>query len=228
VGAIWQQFLTFGLLLFLVPWARMRGRKKWLVFLVSAGVAGMFTEVFIFPHYTAPFTCALLILIVAALRTFWYRLARTKSVRLRGLVAGLAMLLLFPLLAMDYAGEVQLPRETPRSRFMKHLESTGGRHLVFVDYEEGWLAWEPNGEWVYNGADLNASRILFAHLRSDAENRQLMDENKDRTAWKVHVGPGLTEVHFEPYVIPPEVSSQRALSAPLPQSTPPLRAETAP
>ena len=230
VGAVWQQFLTFGLLLLAVPWARMRGRKKWLVLLLGAGVACLFTEVMNFPHYTAPFTCVMLILIVAALRTVWYRLARMRSARWRGPLVLLAMLTLFPILVLDYSSALQAPRETQRSMLMKRLESMGGRHLVFVDYAEGWPAWEPNTEWVYNGADLNAGRILFAHLRSVEENRQLMDDAKDRVAWSVMVGPGPADVKVAPYAPlaeakPSEVSVIPSLPSPAnkpARSTPPL------
>jgi len=234
-GAVWQQFLGFGLLLLATPWARMRGRKKWLVLLLGAGFACLFTEVMNFPHYTAPFTCVMLILIVAALRAVWYRLARMESPRLRGLLAGLAMTVLFTFLALDYASAVQAPRETQRSMLIKRLESAGGRHLVFVDYAKGWPAWEPNTEWVYNGADLNQGRILFAHLRSDAENRQLMAEYKNRAAWRVRVGPSPTDVQCEPYGDLPETTPSEASLIPSPsltskpgQSASPLLAGSAP
>ena len=54
-------------------------------------------------------------------------------------------------------------------------------------------------EWVYNGADLNAGKVLFAHLQSDAENRKLIDHFPGRTAWIVEVGPEQTDVRLGPY-----------------------------
>ena len=225
VGAVWQQFLAFGLLLLAIPWARMGGRKKWLVFLLGAGIAGLLPEVMNFPHYTAPFTCVLLILIVAAGRAVWYRMS---ALRLRGPLAALAMIVLFTFLVMDYLSALQTPHQTQRSILIQRLESTGGRHLVFVDYAAGWPAWEPNTEWVYNGADLNATQVLFAHLRSDAENRELMSDYKDRAAWRVKVGPAPSDVTWEPYAKQPEASALRPLSAPPLQSTPPPHATIAP
>ncbi len=58
---------------------------------------------------------------------------------------------------------------------------------------------EPDAEWVYNGADLNSSPVLFAHLRPDRETREFLEEYKDRTAWLVRLGPEPTDVHLEPY-----------------------------
>jgi hypothetical protein len=196
LGAVGVQFLTFGLLLVGVPWARMRGRKKWLVFLAAAGAAALLLEVSNFPHYTAPFTCVLLILIVAAGRALWYRLA---ALRLRGLVFAVTAAILLAGVVVDYLSVLQAPRTTPRSRLIGQLASQGGPHLVFVDYTPGFSAWELNSEWVYNGADLDASPVVFAHRRSDAENRNLIKDYPNRTTWLVRVGPRPSDVHLEPY-----------------------------
>jgi hypothetical protein len=196
IGAVWLQFLAFGLLLLGVPWARMRKGKKWLVFLAAAGIAAMLPEVSHFPHYTAPFTFVLFLLILGSMRAVWYRLATARA---RGPVFALASAVLFTPLAVDYATAFESPRTTERSRLIDRLESAGGRHLVFVDYSDQWPAWEPNTEWVYNGADLNSAPVLFAHLRSDRENRELLDRYRDRSAWLVRLGPKLSDVRVERY-----------------------------
>ena len=192
LAGVWLQFLAFGLLLFGVPWARMRGRKKWLVLLLGAGITALLLETWINGHYTAPYTAVELILIVAAGRALWYRMAASRA---RGLVFLGATILLFTPLAMDYAAAIQAhPNE--RSALIRTLESKGGKHLVLVEYATNW---DSVHEWVYNGADLGASQVLFAHLRSDRENRQLMDHFPGRTAWIIHLGPAQADVHLEPY-----------------------------
>lgn len=196
LGAVWLQFLAFGLLLFAVPWARMRGRKKWLVALMTVGLAGLLSEVSHFPHYTAPFTFVLLLLIVAAGRALWYRIG---SLRMRGPVfAAMAAICMIPVV-VEYVSAFELHRSTDRSRTVRRLESMGGRHLVFVDYVRGWRGFDPNGEWVYNSADLGSSRVIFAHRRSDAENRELLDQYRDRTAWLVRLGPNFGDMSLERY-----------------------------
>ncbi len=221
IGAVWMQFLAFGLLLLAIPWARMQGYKKWLVFLMAAGVAGLLQEVLNFPHYTAPFTGVLLLLIVSSGRALWYRIG---SLRLRGPVFGLAMAVLAIPLVRDYATAFQRPRATPRSRTIRQLESMGGRHLVFVDYPKAWPGWDPNTEWVYNGADLDGSPVVFAHLRMDEENRELLEEYKDRTAWLVRLGPKITDVRIEPYSAHPQAGA--APSTQVNASSPPRRADS--
>jgi hypothetical protein len=189
--AIWLQFLAFGLLLAGIPWARMRKRKKWLVLLLGSGIVALLPEVWIHPHYVAPFTAVALILIVAAGRAMWYRLA---AYRWRGPIFIAVLLLLFIPLGAEYA--LIRTHTTDRGRLVRKLTSMGGRHLIFVSYAENW---DSGREWVYNGADLNGSPVLFAHLRSDGENRQLIDHYPSRTAWIVRLGPAQTDVHLERY-----------------------------
>jgi hypothetical protein len=192
LNGVWLQFLAFGLLLFAVPWARMRKRKKWLVLLLSAGVAALLPEVWINGHYTAPYTIVELILIVAAARALWYRIAASRA---RGLAfVSLLIVLLVPL-AISYAGAIQA-HPTERGRLVQKLQSEGGRHLVFVDYAENW---DPVHEWVYNAADLDASMVIFAHLRSPRENRDLLSHFPGRKTWLVRLGPQVTDVRLESY-----------------------------
>ena len=96
------------------------------------------------------------------------------------------------------AGSMLLPvLPIPRNVALLSASSNkGGKHLVLVDYATNW---DSVHEWVYNASDLNASQVLFAHLRSDRENRQLMDHFPGRTAWIVRLGPAQSDVHLERY-----------------------------
>ena len=192
LNGVWLQFLAFGFLLLAVPWARAWNRKKWLVLLLAAGLAALLPEVWMRGHYTAPYAIVELILIVAAARAVWYRIAASRA---RGLAfVSLLIVLLVPL-AISYAGAVQAqPNE--RGRLVQKLRAEGGRHLVFVDYSENWDAVR---EWVYNGADLDASPVIFAHLRSPRDNRDLLDHFPGRKTWLVHLGPSPNDVSLERY-----------------------------
>ena len=216
-GSVWLQFLAFGLLLIGLPWARLgapvNSRKKWLVLLLGTGVAALTPEVFTLPHYSAPFTAAILVAIVASMRALWYR---TAASRLRGLVFASALAVLGTFLFLDYLAVLHTPHTTPRARLVRQLAAQGGRHLVLVDYVEGWAPWASgdwgDGEWVYNGADVDAGAILFAHRRSDQENRQFLNAHPNRKAWLLRLGPGLDTVQLEPYA-----PTQAAATAPAPQ-----------
>lgn len=194
-SAVWEQFLAFGLLLIALPWARLRG-KPWLLPVVGIPLAALTLNIWQFPHYSAPLTAALLIAIVASMRALWYRMAAS---RFRGPLFVAALGILAASVLVDYLSVLQTPRTTPRAALIRQLTAQGGRHLVLVDYSENWEPWAPNGEWVYNGADLASSTVLFAHLRGDRENQQLFHAYPGRTAWLLRLGPDPSAVHLEPY-----------------------------
>jgi len=192
LSSVWLQFMTFGLLLFGIPWSRVRNGKKWLVGLLLAGVVVLFPEIYQNAHYSAPFTVVELILIVAAGRALWYRLA---TLRWRGPAFLLALIVLFTPLSIGYVGALKTS-PTDRGQTVRRLQRTGGKHLLFVAYARGW---DFMHEWVYNGADLDAESVVVAHLRSEQENRQLMDRFAGRTAWIVQLGPAQSDLRLERY-----------------------------
>jgi hypothetical protein len=195
-AGVWMQFLAFGLLLLGVPWIAGRKQWRWLLIVLAIGISGIVLETLVLPHYTAPFTPVLLLLIVASARSLWYRAA---AVRWGGPVFALAAAVMLIATLFDYERVLITPRSTERSRLIRQLKAEGGRHLVLVDYAPGWSPIEPDAEWVYNGADLNSSPVLFAHLRPDRETREFLEEYRDRTAWLVRLGPETTDMHLEPY-----------------------------
>ena len=58
----------------------------------------------------------------------------------------------------------------------------GGRHLVFIHYA---LGHNIHDEWVYNAADIDSSRVVFAQELDPAADRELMHYFKDRQAWVI-------------------------------------------
>jgi hypothetical protein len=77
------------------------------------------------------------------------------------------------------------PTPTTRFSIKRQLERQPGRHLVFVHYEPGY---DIHDEWVYNGADLAGSQILFAHDLGAAKNSALIPDNPGRSLWLLRVG----------------------------------------
>jgi hypothetical protein len=191
--AVWMQFTAVGLLLLALPWARLSGRMPWLGGMLAAGAAAMMLEVGFLPHYTAPFTPVLLLAIAGCARAVWYRLS---AIRLGAPLLALLLCVMAIFVVRDYTGALQQPGATPRAGLMRQLAAKGGRHLVFIDYVDGW---DFNDEWVYNGADLMRDRVVLAHARGDAENRELLREYPDRSAWLLKLGPGSSDVKLEAY-----------------------------
>jgi hypothetical protein len=69
-----------------------------------------------------------------------------------------------------------------RERVLTKLEAMPGKHLVLMRYSPEHNC---NREWVFNGADLDHAKVLWAREMDTEKDRQLLDYFSDRTAWVV-------------------------------------------
>ena len=67
-----------------------------------------------------------------------------------------------------------------RSKIANQLAGLGGRHVVVVHYGSQHNVEQ---EWVYNGANIDAAPVVWAHDRGSAENQNLLKYFADRTVW---------------------------------------------
>jgi hypothetical protein len=112
------------------------------------------------------------------------------------------------LLLLDTAATVRLRRCDPLpwtcegdvSRFaiLNQLEHEPGKHLVMVRYNED--EHNVHDEWVYNGADIDGSKILWARELDPEQNAKLFAYFKDRKVWLVT--PDEDNAYLEPYTPP--------------------------
>ena len=65
------------------------------------------------------------------------------------------------------------------------LQKMGGRDLVFVRYGRDH---DPIDEWVYNGADIDDQKIVWARDMGQSQNQELIDYYKGRKVWLAEVG----------------------------------------
>ncbi len=193
---LWEQFLTLGLLLFALPFVRLHPRLGPVKLLVAAGFATLFLEVWMYPHYGAPFTAVQFVAIVAVARVLWYRLASAKP-KYIGLVAIPAMTFVLLPFGVSWASSL-VRKPDARAEFIHQLEQKGGRHLVFAEYLPGWSA---DDEWVYNGFDLNGRQVLLAHWHGEGEMRAVAQDYPGRNLWHLYLGPKQTDVRLEPVTV---------------------------
>jgi hypothetical protein len=84
-----------------------------------------------------------------------------------------------------------------RANVTAQLEKLPGSHLVLVRYSPGHNAMD---EWVYNVADIDASRIIWAQDMGPAANVELIQHYHDRDVWLVE--PDVQHGRPVPYVSP--------------------------
>jgi len=71
---------------------------------------------------------------------------------------------------------------TERAQIEAGLEKLPGKQLVLVRYSPGH---EVFNEWVYNAADIDNSKVLWAREMDTADNEELIHYYKDRKVWLV-------------------------------------------
>jgi hypothetical protein len=69
---------------------------------------------------------------------------------------------------------------TQRTLAARRLESTPGRHLVFVRYGPQHSV---HDEWVYNRADIGSAKVVWANDLGEERNRELISFLGDRRVW---------------------------------------------
>lgn len=180
---IWQFFLGFGLSipLFALP-GLMRRRHFWVVLgMVLAGAAAVAMTTWANPHYFAPAAPALLLLVVQGLRHLRIRsrrMGRRRAAFVRALVLAQAVLLV-GLLGL-HLGSARHPFVAARAGLQSQLESEPGQHLVLVQYSPDHNLHE---EWVYNEADIDAAKVVWARAMNPTADRQLLEYFHDRHVW---------------------------------------------
>ena len=153
------------------------------------------------PHYIAPITCVFYALILIALQRVrrWRVRNRPVGIALTRAVPIIAVLMLFvrvmtpsdatATLATWYSPVVL---RTYRSELASKLEHKPGLQLAIVRYRSNHI---PADEWVYNRADVDHSKIVWARDMGAAQNEELIRYFKDRQVWLV-----------EPDQSPPEIA----------------------
>jgi hypothetical protein len=67
---------------------------------------------------------------------------------------------------------------------LAELKKDGERHLVIVRYGPEH---SPDKEWVYNNANIDGAKVVWAREMDPAQNRRLLEYFQDRRAWLLEV-----------------------------------------
>jgi hypothetical protein len=127
------------------------------------------------PHYLAPVAALYLLLVVTCFRHLCVlRLGRLRVGRALAIVT---IVLAVLSTAFRYTEQGWW---LDRARLEAQLEAAQGKHLVIVRYAPDHDVLE---EWVYNRADIDGSRVVWAREMGPAPDAKLLSYFRDRKAW---------------------------------------------
>ena len=197
------EFQTFSIFLIpvivafpvLIPW--MLG-NRWatralLIYFVS--VLGLLTETFKWPHYLAPVIGLNYYFVVSAMR-----LLSWQKRKIGHLVVWLTpFLALTALLASLYASvrkDSSGSWHIQRAQLLDGIKREGGKHLIVVSYGPGHSV---HNEWVYNEADIDSAKVIFARAINRTQDCQLVEYFKERRIWSLDIDEDESRPKLKPY-----------------------------
>ena len=185
---LWRFYIgpVFTLPLIALPFA-VRDRRLRLALL--AGIVfclGLLVETWTFPHYVAPATGLVYLVIVQCLRHMrLWRWRRAPTGRL--LVQSLPVVCLSMILLRVAGIAVRAPLE-PRwpqgnldqPRVVSQLRRIPGQHLVIVRYGPDHNV---DRDWIYNDPDIDHADVVWARDMGDEQNKELLRYFSGRHSW---------------------------------------------
>lgn len=212
--------LAFLPLAFMLRRVLLDHRVRFLVVCVLILMGGMTIEIFLIPHYIAPFIAAFYAIGLQAMRHFRVWRPGGKSVG-KTLVRLMVTICLIMAGLRLYAGPLHFPLPewpaanwnyswygpdhfgTERLRVKTGLEQLQGKQLVIVRYTSKH---NPFDEWVYNAADIDSSKVIWAReMVDETDNLELIHYYPNRKVWLVE--PDSLPAIVSPYPTPGQIAS---------------------
>jgi hypothetical protein len=174
-------------------------RYRFLLFTLLATLFGYCLVVWPGPHYIAPAAAVLFAALVQSIRHL-----RTMRIFRRPIGAALSRAILLALvvdvslLVSQRLGDSQGWGGwglSDRADLLHELESTPGKHVVLVRYGPDHSVHE---EWVFNAADIDASKVIWARDLPGEFNDQVFRYYPDRTIWLATPESGEVSVLRQP------------------------------
>jgi hypothetical protein len=174
-------------------WKQVSRKTRCLLLVCATTIAALALLSCMTPaHYVAAATIAIYGLVLQSMRRLrlWHRRTRQTGICLVRAVFVICILLLF-VRAGAAAGEHRISEpflswcwpDSPlvgRAPVIAQLNAYPGRHLVIVRYNPDHHV---QMEWVYNAADIDDSKIVWARDMGPTDNAELIHYFKDRTLW---------------------------------------------
>lgn len=191
----WQFYLgpVLTLPLLVLPAVFRDRRIRDLLWVMCIFIAALFVQTWYRSHYSSPAVAAILAICIQALRhvRLWewkgrpvgrtlVRMIPVVCVAMLGIRIGVAAFHPRVNVGAPDTWATQWSVPLGRARILAELESRPGQHLVFVRYGPKH---HPFREYVYNDADIDGSRVVWAREMSPEQNQKLLDYFKNRQPW---------------------------------------------
>jgi hypothetical protein len=181
--------LVFTLPLLMLPWVMRDRWPRYALLICGIFMAGLAMVTWLHPHYAAPVMGLGFLLVLQSMRHLhvWRWGGRAMG---RMLVWTICILAVISFI-MAFAEQIQKKSSgwgSERARILAQLKQDGRRHLVLVRYGTLDVPYERGyREWVYNDADIDGAKVVWAREMDTAQNRKLLEYFKDREVWLVEV-----------------------------------------
>jgi len=196
--SLWEFFLgrTLWLPVLTLPWLFRDRRVRLPMVQFTIGAAGLMACNWFQGHYAAPMTAAFFLLLVQAMRHLrrWQITGRPVGILLTRLVVLLALARIVGLTFEQTRNPMVDNWNVERVRLVAQIDRVPGNHLVIVRYGPKH---NPGEEWVYNAADIDHSRVVWAREIPGQDLKPLLDYYRDRNVWVVE--PDIMPVKVGPY-----------------------------
>jgi hypothetical protein len=191
---LWEFYVgpELTLPLLMLPWT-LRSRKLRPLFYIVLFMLSLNTlQLMAYPQHVAPETAIFYALLVGGMRQI-YVLARRRSIMPERVMASLVLSVAcgaalslfmerFHITPGNFWEHPSWPYGAARASILSKIEAMPGKHLVLVRYADYHT---PHEEWVYNGADINKSKVIWANSMGFKDDMQLRKYFSDRQAWLV-------------------------------------------
>jgi hypothetical protein len=180
--------LTIPLLLF--PRVFLDRRTRPLVAILAVVLALNLFQMVLYPYHLGPIVPAIFAVIAQGARHIYVALSRARPAR------GMAFAVLLPLcvaaastlkleaddlgIKLTYWEHAAEAHRDARAYLQDWLSHRPGKQLVIVHYSSHH---SPDQEWVYNGADIDGSKVVWAREVNPESDARLVSYFKDREIW---------------------------------------------
>jgi hypothetical protein len=191
---LWQFYLGPVLTIPLLALPRVLRDRRMRVPLIILGVfaIGLAVETWTLPHYFAPATALLYLVLLQGmrhLRLWCWRRRPIGASLLRAIPVICCAMILLRLVAVTTHAQIEpaWPRgNLDRAQVMRQLARLPGKQLVIVRYgTRRGVEHDVDHEWVYNASDIDHAPVVWARDMG-TQNEELLTYFRDRKTWLIN------------------------------------------